>query len=68
MAAATRGKRREAGRAQLASAQLHPAGPSSLQVRGEGEAREEGIMGGCFALLLFDISVSVKIPVHQLVP
>lgn len=45
MAAATRGKRREAGKAQLASAQLHPAGPSSLQVRGEGEGREEGRMG-----------------------
>lgn len=58
MAAATRGKRREAGKAQLASAQLHPAGPSSLQVRGEGEAREEGRMG--------EILRFVKIPFHQL--
>lgn len=43
MAAATRGKRREVGKARLASAQLPPAGPSSLQVRGGGEAREEGM-------------------------
>lgn len=55
MAAATRGRRREAGRARLGSAQHPPAAPSSLQVGGEG-----GGGGGWqwwLALILIGISV-----------